>query len=85
MANRQFGTFWLIGMTKPLTRDEARPHCGQYRQAAGTVAEAVIRSVELIVQPDTKDAVGVVALGPAKRIITENSLPLPTSSGRTER
>ena len=46
---------------------------------------AVIRSVELIVQPDAKDAAGVVASGPAKRIIIENSLPRPTSSGRTER
>ena len=54
-------------------------------QVAGAVAEAVIRSVELIVQPGAKDAVGVVALGPAKRIILENSLTRPTSSGRTER
>jgi hypothetical protein len=27
---------------------------GEYRQAAGAVAEAVIRSVELIVQPDAR-------------------------------
>jgi hypothetical protein len=33
------------------------------------LAEAVISSVELIVQPDAKDAVGVVALGPAKGCI----------------
>jgi hypothetical protein len=58
---------------------------GQHRQAAGAFAEAVIRSVGLIVQPEAKDAVGVVALGPAKRIILENRLPRPTSSGRTER
>ena len=31
---------------------------GEYRQAAGAFAEAVIRSVELIVQPDAKDGVG---------------------------
>jgi hypothetical protein len=49
----------------------------EYRQAAGAVAEAVISSVELIVQPGAKDAVGVVGLGPAKRIIIENSLPRP--------
>jgi hypothetical protein len=28
---------------------------GEYRQAAGAFAEAVIRSVELIVQPDAHD------------------------------
>src|SRR6516162_1977833 len=28
---------------------------GEYRQAAGAIAEAVIRSVELIVQPDAHD------------------------------
>jgi hypothetical protein len=59
--------------------------CSEHRQAAGALAEAVISSVELIVQPGAKDAVGVVALGPAKRIIIKNSLPRPTSSGRTER
>jgi hypothetical protein len=32
--------------------------CGQHRQAAGVVAEAVIRSVQWIVQPDTHDVVG---------------------------
>jgi len=31
----------------------------------------VARSVELIVQTDAKDAVGVLALGPAKRIIND--------------
>ena len=31
---------------------------GEYPQAAGAIAEAVIRSVELIVQPDTHDVVG---------------------------
>ena len=43
----------------------------EYRQAAAPVAEAVIRSVELIVQPDAHDVVGAVALGPAKRIIND--------------
>ena len=32
--------------------------CGEYREAAGVVAQAVIRSVELIVQPGAKDGVG---------------------------
>ena len=36
--------------------------CGEYRQAAGAFAEAVIRSVELIVQPDAKDVVGEMAM-----------------------
>jgi hypothetical protein len=45
---------------------------------SGPEAEvAVIRSVELIVQSDAKDTAGVVASGPAKRIIIENSLPRP--------
>src|SRR5215472_6961542 len=35
---------------------------GEYRQAAGAIAEAVIRSVELIVQPAAKDAVGEMAV-----------------------
>jgi hypothetical protein len=35
-------------------------NCGEYREAAGAFAEAVIRSVELIVQPDAKDAVAFV-------------------------
>ena len=35
---------------------------GEYRQAAGASAEAVIRSVELIVQPDAKDVVGEMAM-----------------------
>jgi hypothetical protein len=30
---------------------------GEYRQAAGAFAEAVIRSVKLIVQPDAHDVV----------------------------
>jgi hypothetical protein len=30
---------------------------GKYPQAAGAIAEAIIKSVELIVQPDAKDAV----------------------------
>jgi len=30
----------------------------QHRQAAGAIAEAVIRSVELIVRPDAKNGVG---------------------------
>ena len=32
--------------------------CSEHRQAAGAFAEAVIRSVELIAQPDAKDVVG---------------------------
>jgi hypothetical protein len=32
--------------------------CSRYRQAAGAFAEAVIRSVELIVQPGAQDGVG---------------------------
>ena len=32
--------------------------CGEHRQAAGAIAQAVIRSVELIVQPDAHDVVG---------------------------
>jgi len=43
---------------KPLTRDEARRIAGEHRQATGAIAEAVIRSVELIVQPDAHDVVG---------------------------
>jgi hypothetical protein len=31
---------------------------GEHRQAAGAIAIAVIRSVELIVQPDAQDGVG---------------------------
>jgi len=41
--------------------NDARPGAadrGEYRQAAGAFAEAVIRSVELIVQPDAQDVVG---------------------------
>jgi hypothetical protein len=37
-----------------MTRDD----CGEYRQAAGAFAEAVIRSVKFIVQPTAKYAVG---------------------------
>src|SRR5262249_19738382 len=36
----------------------AAPDRGEYRQAAEAVAEAVIRSVELIVQPDAKNGIG---------------------------
>jgi hypothetical protein len=35
---------------------------GEYREVAGTFAEAVIRSVELIVHPGAKDAVGEMAM-----------------------
>jgi hypothetical protein len=35
----------------------------QYRQAARDFAEAVIRSVELIVHSEAKDAVGEMAVG----------------------
>jgi len=36
---------------------KAAAHRGEYRQAAGVFAEAVISSVELIVQPDRNEAV----------------------------
>ena len=34
------------------------PDRGEYREAAGAFAQAVIKSVELIVQPGAKDSVG---------------------------
>jgi hypothetical protein len=74
---------YLLKIGEP--SNEGAADRGEYRRAAGAIAEAVIRSVELIFQPDAKYAVGVVALGPAKRIILENRLPRPTASGRTER
>jgi hypothetical protein len=35
---------------------------GEHRQAAGTTAEAVIRSVELIVYPETNDVVSEMSV-----------------------
>src|SRR5262249_35302701 len=48
---------------------------GEYRQAAGAVAEAVIRSVELIVQPGAKDSPAhvVVLTNPAQHRPNERS------------
>ena len=37
--------------------DSSAADRGEHRQAAGAIAEAVIRSVELIVQPDAHDVV----------------------------
>ena len=45
----------------PIIRNDARQGTvdrGEYRQAAGAIAQAVIRSVELIAQPAAKDPVG---------------------------
>jgi len=54
----------LIAAKLP-SKDEALADRGEYCQAAGIAAEAVIRSVELIVQPDAKDGVGEMrACGP---------------------
>ena len=43
-------------------RDEARRIAANIAKLAGAFAEAVIRSVELIVQPGAKDAVGEMAV-----------------------
>jgi hypothetical protein len=41
----------------------------QYRQAAGAAAQAVIRSVELIVQPDAEDVVGAEVIASLEAIV----------------
>jgi hypothetical protein len=44
------------------TLKECAAHSGEHRQAAGVVAEAVIRSMELIVQPDAENIVGEIGV-----------------------
>jgi hypothetical protein len=51
----------------------------EYRQAAGAVAQAVIKSVELIVQPDAHDVVGEMGVGGN---VTGNSSALRSSSAQ---
>jgi hypothetical protein len=48
---------------KLLTKDEARRISGQLCEAAGAFAQAAIRSVELIVQPDAHDVEAIVKDG----------------------
>jgi hypothetical protein len=56
---------------------------GEYRQAAGAVAQAVLRSVELIVQPDAHDVVGEMGVrGDSTTLILVGSRHL---LGETER
>ena len=58
---------------KLLTRDEARRIAANIAKAARADAEAVIRSVELIVQPDAHDVVGCCAIASPEAIVQANT------------
>jgi len=54
-------------VAKLLARDEGGADCGEYCEVARAFAQAVIRSVELIVQPDAQLAFpSLSALGPTQ-------------------
>jgi hypothetical protein len=56
---------------------------GQRREAAGAIAEVVIRSVELIVQPGAKDAVGEMGVRGDRPGSHTGGEPHSTSDGAT--